>query len=94
MLLDAKLPHSFWAEAVATAVYLRNCCPTKAVKGMTPYEAWHGEKPKVKHLRVFGCDAYAHIPKNEQGKFDSKARKCILLGYGQVTKGYRLYDPI
>ena len=60
---------------------------------MTPYEAWHGEKPKVDHLRVFGCDAYAHIPKNERSKFDLKARTCILVGYGQERKGYRLYDP-
>ena len=59
---------------------------------MTPYEAWHGSKPVASNLRVFGCDAYAHIPKNECSKFDSKARKCILLGYGQETKGYRLYD--
>ena len=94
MLLDAKLPHKFWAEAISTAVYLRNLCPTTAIKGMTPYEAWFGEKPKVKHLRVFECGAYAHIPKDEQGKLDSKARKCILLGYGQDTKGYRLYDPL
>lgn len=93
MLLDAKLPNKFWAEAISTAVYLRNRCPTKAVKGMTPYESWHGEKPKVEHLRVFGCDAYAHIPKDERGKFDPKARKCILLGYGQETKGFKLYDP-
>ena len=94
MLLDAKLPHKFWAEAISTAVYLRNRCPTKAVKGMTPYEAWHGKKPKVEHLRVFGCDAYAHIPKDERSKLDSKARKCILLGHGQETKGYRLYDKV
>ena len=92
MLLDANLPHKFWAEAVSTAVYLRNRSPTKAVKEKTPYEAWHGEKPKVEKLRVFGCDAYSHIPKDERGKFDSKARKCILLGYGQETKGYRLFD--
>ena len=90
MLLDAKLPKRFWAEAVSTAVYLKNRCPTKSVQDKTPYEAWHGEKPKVKHLRVFGCDAYAHIPKDERGKFDSKARKCILLGYGTGTKAYRL----
>ena len=89
MLLDANL---YWAEAVSTAVYLKNRCPTKAVQGMTPYEAWHGEKPRVDHFRVFGCDAYAHIPKDERGKFDTKARKCVLLGYGEETKGYRLYD--
>ncbi|CAB4028654.1 Hypothetical predicted protein, partial [Paramuricea clavata] len=45
------------------------------------------------HLRVFGCEAYAHVPKDERKKLDSKARKCILLGYGTETKGYRLYDP-
>ena len=50
MLLDAKLPHEFWAEAISTTVYLRNRCPTKAVNIMTPYEAWHGWKPKVKHI--------------------------------------------
>ena len=31
MLLDAKLPKCFWAEALATAVYLRNRSPTNAV---------------------------------------------------------------
>ena len=92
MLLDAKLPHKFWAEAVSTAAYLRNRCPTKAVKGMTPYEALTGNKPKVEQLRVFGCDVFAHVPKDERSKLDSKARKCILLGYGQETKGYRLFD--
>ena len=92
MLLDANLSKCYWAEAVSTAVYLKNRSPTKAVQGMTPFEAWHGKKPSVDHLRVFGCDAYAHIPKDERGKFDKKARKCVLLGYGAETKGYRLYD--
>ena len=32
------------------------------------------------------------IPKDERQKFDSKARRCIFLGYGLVTKGYRLYN--
>ena len=45
---------------------------------MTPHEVWMKEKPKVKHLRVFGSNAYAHIPKNERQK----------LGYGHETKGY------
>ena len=92
MLLDANLSKSYWAEAVSTAAYLKNRCPTKSVQGKTPYEAWYGQKPSVDHLRVFGCDAYAHVPKDERGKFDTKARKCVLLGYGEETKGYRLYD--
>ena len=59
---------------------------------MTPFEAWYGHKPDVSHLRVFGCLVYVHIEKDERSKLDSKARKCILLGYGTETKGYRLYD--
>ena len=94
MLVDASLPHKFWAEALSTAVYLRNRSPTKAVDGMTPFEAWTGKKPSVSHLRVFGCKAFAHVPKDERGKLDSKAKKCILVGYGEETKGYRLYDPL
>ena len=34
-----------------------------------------------------------HVPKDESGKLNNKARKCILVGYGEKTKGYRLYDP-
>ena len=80
-------------SALSTATYLRSRCPTKAVSGMTPFEAWTGEKPRVDGLRVFGCQAFAHIPKDERKKLDSKSRKCVLLGYGTITKGYRLYDP-
>ena len=92
MLCESGVPKNFWAEALATAVYLRNRCPTKAVTGMTPFEAWNGEKPSVDHLKVFGCLCYAHIPKDERKKLDSKAREAIFLGYGKEKKGYRLYD--
>jgi hypothetical protein len=94
MLLDANLPHKFWAEAISTAAYLRNRSPTSAVEGTTPHEAWYGRKPRVEHLRVFGSTAYVHIPKDERGKLDSKSRKCILFGYGSVRKGYRVFDPL
>ena len=92
MMSDAKLPKRFWAEALSTAVYLRNRCLTKAVMEKTPYQAFTGEKPSVSHLRVFGCVAYAHVPSDERHKLDSKSRRCIFLGYSTEVKGYRLYD--
>ena len=52
MLADSKLPHRFWAEAISTAVYLRNRSPTKALEGVTPHEAWSGTKPDVSTLCV------------------------------------------
>ena len=75
-------------------MYLRNRSPTKPVSGTTPYEAWTGVKPQVDGLRVFGCQAFAHIPKDERKKLDLKSKKCIFLGYGINTKGYRQYDPL
>ncbi len=92
MLNDSGLPHRFWAEALSTAVYVRNRSPTKVLQSMTPCEAWHGIKPNVKTLRIFGCRAYAHVPKVERRKLEPKARKCVLLGYGEQKKGYRLFD--
>ena len=90
MLVGAKLPQKFWAEALATAVYLRNRSPTKSISDSTPYES---RKATANHLKVFGCVAYAHISKEERRKLDPKAKKCILLGYGTTVKGYRLYCP-
>ena len=45
-----------------------------------------GDKPDASHHRSFGCTAYAHIPKDERKKLDSKARKCIFLGYRTETR--------
>ena len=94
MLHEAGLPSSFWAEALATAVYLRNRSPTSAVDGATPYEKWYGSKPDLQHLRVFGCAAYGMVPKGQRRKLDPKAKKLIMVGYSTQHKdGYRLYDP-
>ena len=92
MLANLKLPHRFWVEALSMCVYLRNRNPTKALEGIMPYEAWNEIKPDVSLLRIFGCSAYAHVPKVERNKLDYKTRKCVLLGYGTSQKGYRLYD--
>ena len=81
MLSDAKLPKRFWAEALSTAVFLRNRSPTTVVQGRTPFEAWTQEKPDVGHLKAFGCLCYAHVAKDERQKFDTKARMCIMLWY-------------
>ena len=40
-----------------------------------------GKKPSLEHLRVFGCDAYVHVPKENKSKLDNKAEKCIFIGH-------------
>jgi hypothetical protein len=92
MLCHAQLPRKFWAEAVSTAAFLRNRSPTVAVPEKTPFERWFGYKPSLNYLRVFGCDAYAHIAKGKRRKLDPKATRCIMVGYCSGSKGYRLWD--
>lgn len=60
---------------------------------MTPYEGWHGKKPDLSHIRIFGSEAYLHVPKDERTKFDSKSVKCNFVGYSDTQKGYRLWNP-
>ncbi|CAL5412844.1 unnamed protein product [Camellia sinensis] len=73
-MLQAKgLSNGFWAEAVATSVYLLNLSPTRAVMNRTPVEAWRGTKPSVSHLRVFGCIAYALFLIRRDVVFDENA---------------------
>ena len=91
MIQHAHLPLRFWAEAVNTAVYIRNRCTTRALSEHTmPHELWTGSKPNVKHLKIFGCDAYA-LDNNYKCKFDQKASKCTFIGYA-FNKTYRLWD--
>ena len=92
MLYHAKLPLKFWAEAVQTAVYLRNRSPTVAVQHKTPYECWHNSKPDVSNMKVFGSMCYVHIPETERQKLDAKSYKAIFVGYPDGTKGYKVYN--
>jgi hypothetical protein len=58
LLKAMVVPTIFWGKAIRTAVYLLNRSPTKALDSRTPFEVWHGKKPKVSHLKVFGCVAH------------------------------------
>ena len=95
MLLDAKLPKKFWAEAIATAAYLHQRSPSNSLEGLTPYELLTGDKPQLHHLRRFGCIVYKYIPKDQRknGKFGERSKPCMLLGYvHKTTKIWRIWD--
>ena len=46
-----------WDEAIIFSAHIKNISFHKLVKGMTPYEAWFGEKPNVSNFRIFGTKA-------------------------------------
>eukprot|EP00253_Pinus_taeda_P036390 PITA_36390 len=79
ILSGARLGEEFWAEVVETTCYLVNRSPSSALEDKSPQEVWTGRKPSLPHLRVFGCDAYVHVPKDKRTKLDSKFEKCIFI---------------
>jgi hypothetical protein len=70
-----------------------NRTPTKALKNITPKEAWTKIKPNVSHFRVFGSIAWAHIPDEKRKALQPKTEKCIFVGYYEDVKGYRIFQP-
>jgi hypothetical protein len=44
----------------------------------------------LSHLKVFGCEAYVHVPKENMSKLDKKVGKCIFIGYKDGLEGYNL----
>ncbi|GKA75448.1 retrotransposon protein, putative, ty1-copia subclass, partial [Tanacetum coccineum] len=54
----------------------------------TPMKMWSGHPSDYEMLMIFGCVTYPH---DKQGKLEPRAVKCVLLGYPEGVKGYRLY---
>jgi hypothetical protein len=64
---------------------------TKAVVGMTPYEAAFGKKPNLSGLRKWGEKTYVRI---EGGtKLGGRVREGCWLGVDEQLKGVQIYWP-
>lgn len=69
MLLQANMLQSFWAEAMATAVYLRNRLTSEAIQNEIPSERWLNRPFGIKNLNIlkpFGCIIWDHVPDQRQ----------------------------
>jgi hypothetical protein len=89
MLIDTKLPQALWPELAKIAVYLRNRSLTKTLP-QTPYEAFWKRKPDLSYLRIISFMIYAYNTQptakaERRRKFDPRARKGRLIGYGKGT---------
>jgi hypothetical protein len=93
MLSGVELGKELWAEVVGTACYLVNRSPSSTLGDNNAQEVWTGKEPSLTHLKVFGCDACVHVPKEKMSKMDKKAEKCNFIGYKDGLKGYKIWNP-
>src|ERR1044072_7059438 len=92
MIQETDMARHLWAEAVNTACYIQNKISIRPILNNTPYELLKNKKPNISYFHPFGCTCFVLNTKDYLGKFDSKAQKCILLGYSERSKGYRIYN--
>jgi len=92
LLSQSQLAKTFWGEALNTVVHVLNLTPCVPLGNEVPNRIWSKKDISYSHLRVFGCKAFVHVPKDERSKLDAKTRPSVFLGYGQDEFGYRLYD--
>lgn len=81
-----------WVEFYLAACHLHEKTPTKSLKGLTPYELWHEQKPDYSYIREIGCQAFVLIQNKHNPKIYERSIKCILVGYNPKAKEYRCYD--
>ena len=57
---------------------LVNQSSTSIVVDKNLYETWTSKNHSLKHLLVFCCDAYVHVPKENKSKLDNKVEKYLI----------------
>ena len=93
MMLHKDVPQEFWGDALVTAVYIRNRVTSRNLPlNKTPYSLWHGRKPDVSHMRVFGCRCWYKINSPHQPSLNSRSSEALMIGYASNYKGYKLWD--
>ena len=93
MLHHKGIHKSFWAEALSTAVYIRNRVTSRGLPtDITPHHIWMDRAPDLGHTRVFGSRCWYVLPSVKTKKLDPRAREAIMIGYSTCSKAYKLWD--
>nr|GEU67683.1 hypothetical protein [Tanacetum cinerariifolium] len=92
MLVDAKLPVTFWAEAVNTVCYVQNRVLVNKSQNKTPYELFNSRTPAIGFLRPFGCHVMILNTLDHLGKFNAKGDEGYFVGYSLSSKAFRVFN--
>jgi transposase InsO family protein len=81
-----------------TATYLINRVSSRVIDNVSPIQFLISRFPSVPILqnlesRVFGCVAFVHVHQQHRTKLDSRAVRCIFVGYPPNKRGYKCYHP-
>nr|XP_043639499.1 uncharacterized protein LOC122610587 [Erigeron canadensis] len=90
LMFQGGIPLNMWPECILTATFLINRLPSSVLSGKSPYEMVFNCKPNLSFLRAFGCLCFATVLNNND-KFSTRSNKCVLIGYSEGKKAYKLF---
>nr|GEZ46291.1 retrovirus-related Pol polyprotein from transposon TNT 1-94 [Tanacetum cinerariifolium]GEZ46292.1 retrovirus-related Pol polyprotein from transposon TNT 1-94 [Tanacetum cinerariifolium] len=92
MLADAKLPVTFWAEAVNTTCYVQNRVLVNKSHNKTPYELFNDRTPAIGFLKPFSYHVMILNTLDNFGKFEEKGDEGYFIGYSMSSKTFRVFN--
>nr|GEX70922.1 hypothetical protein [Tanacetum cinerariifolium] len=94
MLANAKLPVTFWAEAVNIACYVQNRVLVNKSYNKTSYELFNGRSPAIRFLKPFGCHVMILNSLDHLRKFEVKGDEGYFIRYSMSSKEFKVYDAL
>ena len=91
LLYSSTLGTEFWSDALVYATYLYNRSHHSEL-GTTPFQAWTGHPPSIKHLRTFGTPVTVKEPGNRLNKLHPHAYHGLFLRFTGTAKNIVYYD--
>ncbi|GJU05886.1 putative ribonuclease H-like domain-containing protein, partial [Tanacetum coccineum] len=92
MLVDSKLPTTFWEKVVNTACYVLNRVLVIKPHNKTPYELICGRPPLIDFMKPFRCLVTILNTMDHLGKFEGKADEGYFVRYSMVSKAMRVFN--
>jgi hypothetical protein len=89
LLVRARLPETFWYQALCSATNIFNVLPVQGLKSQaeipaTPHELFFGSKPFILPFQVFGCPSIAKrwtADERANGKQTERGMRGIFIGF-------------
>ncbi|KAE8995148.1 hypothetical protein PR001_g20196 [Phytophthora rubi] len=95
MMIEARLPHYLWEDALQHAAYIRNRVPKRG-QSQSPHQHLFGSTPNLSKLPVFGQSMAVRTPEEVRRKhfrFYGRGAVGAFVGFNEDTKGYKVYVP-
>src|SRR5947209_2302285 len=92
MMAHGGVPLSLWGEAWNYATFVFNNSSQPVIDGKITSQVLLNKSWSPNKLKVFGCDAFFMIHKDQRGAFQPRFSKGMFVGYEEKQNCYRIMD--